>query len=305
LPLWKNKQASFNPGIRASMAGQLHFGDYLKAAFTNRWNLLLLFGATVAAIIAPRTDIGLPLVLAVELGLITMLAANPRYQRLINSQHNADADQRVSQTMSKRFLELYQGLDEVARRQFETLRAKCEVLRTGQDATSVTQFSDEQLSGVDRLLWVYLKLLHTRLKLQRFFRSTDKNEIENLEQSTRLRLDALPKESPEDITVKMRRSLEDTLATAVARRDNLKRAQQNSEFVELELERIAAKLTAVSEMAINRQDPAQITHEVDDVARSVESTEQAIGELQMLTGLTTEDTEAPPILRTGPQRVRA
>jgi hypothetical protein len=43
---------------------------------------------------------------------------------------------------------------------------------------------------------------------------------------------------------------------------------------------------------------------VDDVARSVESTEQAIGELQMLTGLTTDDAEAPPILRTAPQRVR-
>jgi chemotaxis protein histidine kinase CheA len=281
------------------MAGQLHFGDYLKAAFTNRWNLLLFAGAVMASIIAPRTDIGLPLVLAAELALVTSMAATPRFQRLINSQHADLYNQNASQTMSKRFLELYQGLDDNGRRQFENLRNRCEVLRTSQD-TSVLQFSNEQLSGVDRLLWVYLKLLHTRLKLERFFRSTDKREIETLEQTTRQRLDALPKESTDDITAKKRRSLEDTLATAVARRDNLKRAQQNSEFVELELERIAAKLTAVSEMAINRQDPAQITHEVDDVARSVESTEQAIGELQMLTG----DAEAPPILRTAPQRVR-
>jgi len=288
------------------MSGQLHFGDYLAAAFKNRWNLLLLIGGAAAAIIAPRTDVGLSILLAAELGFVTLMASNPRFQRAISAERNAEVSQKTSQTMSRRFLELYHGLDDPARKQFEALRVRCEVLRSSTEGNTVEQFSDEQLSGVDRLLWVYLKLLHTRLKLQRFFRTTDRNEIENLEQTTRLRLEALPKDATDDLAVKKKRSLEDTLATAVARKDNLKRAQENSEFVELELERIAAKLTAVSEMAINRQDPAQITHEVDDVARSVESTEQAIGELQMLTGLTMEDAEAPPILRKQqPQRARA
>lgn len=288
------------------MSGQLHFGDYLAAAFKNRWNLLLLIGGAAAAIIAPRTDVGLSILLAAELGFVTLMASNPRFQRAISAERNAEASKQTSQTMSRRFLELYHGLDDPARKQFEALRVRCEVLRSSTEGNTVEQFSDEQLSGVDRLLWVYLKLLHTRLKLQRFFRTTDRNEIENLEQTTRLRLEALPKDATDDLAVKKKRSLEDTLATAVARKDNLKRAQENSEFVELELERIAAKLTAVSEMAINRQDPAQITHEVDDVARSVESTEQAIGELQMLTGLTMEDAEAPPILRKQqPQRARA
>jgi len=288
------------------MSGQLHFGDYLAAAFKNRWNLLLLIGGAAAAIIAPRTDVGLSILLAAELGFVTLMASNPRFQRAISAERNAEASKQTSQTMSRRFLELYHGLDDPARKQFEALRVRCEVLRSSTEGNTVEQFSDEQLSGVDRLLWVYLKLLHTRLKLQRFFRTTDRNEIENLEQTTRLRLEALPKDATDDLAVKKKRSLEYTLATAVARKDNLKRAQENSEFVELELERIAAKLTAVSEMAINRQDPAQITHEVDDVARSVESTEQAIGELQMLTGLTMEDAEAPPILRKQqPQRARA
>jgi len=288
------------------MPGQFHFGDYLAAAFKNRWNLLFLIGGAAAAIIAPHSEVGLSLLLAAELGLVTLLASNPRFQRAIDAERNAVASQQTSQTMSRRFLELYHGLDDPARKQFEALRVRCEVLRSSTEGNTVEQFSDEQLSGVDRLLWVYLKLLHTRLKLQRFFRTTDRNEIQNLEQTTRLRLEALPKDATDDLAVKKKRSLEDTLATAVARRDNLKRAQENSEFVELELERIAAKLTAVSEMAINRQDPAQITHEVDDVARSVESTEQAIGELQMLTGLTIEDAEAPAILRKQqPQRARA
>jgi len=288
------------------MPGQLHFGDYLAAAFKNRWNLLLLIGGAAAAIIGPRTDVGLSILLAAELGFVTLMASNPRFQRAISAERNAAVSQQTSQTMSRRFLELYHGLDDPARKQFEALRVRCEVLRSSTEGHTVEQFSDEQLSGVDRLLWVYLKLLHTRLKLQRFFRTTDRNEIDNLEQTTRLRLEALPKDATDDLAMKKKRSLEDTLSTAVARKDNLKRAQENSEFVELELERIAAKLTAVSEMAINRQDPAQITSEVDDVARSVESTEQAIGELQMLTGLTMEDAEAPPILRKQqPQRARA
>ena len=49
--------------------------------------------------------------------------------------------------------------------------------------------------------------------------------------------------------------------------------------IELELERIAATLTALSELAMNCHDPALITREVDAFAVSVESTEQTIGDL--------------------------
>ena len=126
-----------------------------------------------------------------------------------------------------------------------------------------------------------------------------------MEEATRAKLDALPTEGSDDITEKKRRSLQDTLATATARYDNYKKAKNNYEFIDLELDRIAAKLTALSELAINRQDPTSITSEVDSVASSVESTEETINELHDITGISVDDTAAPPILTRAPQRIRA
>ncbi|MGD0093623.1 MAG: hypothetical protein ABSE73_27250 [Planctomycetota bacterium] len=292
------------------MAGKADFLTYLKAVFRNRWNLLFLAGGVAASFVSGAPSFFLPLVAAAEVAFLTAVATNPRFQRALDSQTGAAEAERTAATMQRRFNQLFFALASEAQELFNQMRRRCEVLRPSgpQDPTSsdahLDGFAQSQAAGVNKLLWVYLKLLHTKATLDHFLRTTDEDEIVNLEQTTRLRLEALPKESSDELTAKKRHSLEDTLATATARRENLKRAKENREFVELELERIAAKLTALSEMAVNRQDPERITSEVDDVARSVEGTEQAINELQAFTGLSKEDEQAPPILAM-PQRVRA
>ena len=293
------------------MPGKNNFGTYLKAAFRNRWNYLFLAGSFVAAMLTGHPDVFLALLAAAELALLTLVSSNPRFQRNIDAQNNASTERESEQALGRRFTQLLYGLGVPAQKRFEALRTRCEALRdltvarNADDANAnIDKISDSQLQGVNKLLWVYLKLLHTHTTLEQFFKSIDENEIVRLEEAARARLDQLPKESTDGINEKKRRSLEDTLATATARRENLKRARENHEYVELELERIAAKLTALSELAVNRQDPALITNEVDDVARSVEGTEQAIGELQQYTGLTQDDLQAPAILTARPQRVR-
>lgn len=294
------------------MAARYNFLDYLKLAFFNRWNLLGLGGAAAAACIAfPLMPVTLPLIAAVEIAFVTLVASNPRFQRSMDAQAYAAESARSMQNLSQRFNQLYYALADEAQKKFNQLRERCEILRPTLQSDAeppasegLDIMSNSQLKGVNRLLWVYLKLLHTRATLDKFLKATDEKEIVKLEQNTKERLAALPKEGADEITEKKRSSLKDTLNTATARLDNLNRAKSNHEYVELELERIAAKLTALSEMAINRQDPAAITTEVEDVARSVESTEQAIGDLQKFTGFTAEDIEAPPILSAPPQRVR-
>jgi hypothetical protein len=64
----------------------------------------------------------------------------------------------------------------------------------------------------------------------------------------------------------------------------------------LELERIHAKLMVLAEMAINRQDLTTITSGVDAAARSVETTERTISDLNSFTGLGMEDETAPEII---------
>ncbi|HEY3323595.1 MAG TPA: hypothetical protein VGP72_24285 [Planctomycetota bacterium] len=288
------------------------FGQYIKAAFTNRWNLLVLVGSVVASLICPLPEVGLALTAAAEIAFLASVGTSARFQRSIDAQNAARDESEASSKMRMRFQQLYYGLELNDQRRFEALRARCEVLGdsqgpsgTEEQSEKLDEFSDMQLTGINKLLWVYLKLLHTRATLQRFFKSTNEDEIKGLVENTRKRLDALPQQSSDDITEKKRHSLEDTMTTATARADNLKRAKENYDYVELELERIAAKLTALAESAVNRHDPAGLTTEVDSIAQSVQTTEQTIGDLREITGFTNDDLVAPPILRRPQQRVKA
>jgi hypothetical protein len=296
------------------MPGRSSFGTYLQAAFFNRWNMLFFSSAIAASFIAPMHDVGLALTAAAEIAFLAFCSVNERFQRAIDSQADAHVETKTAEQMRMRFNQLFYGLDTSAQARFNELRTRCEVLRDvklgpgDEDATTrIEKVADMQLSGVNRLLWVFLKLLHTRATLMQFFKATNEGEIKNLIQVTQLRIDALPKEKAGEIDDKKRRSLEDTLKTATSRWDNWKRAKENAEYVELELERIAAKLTALAELAINRQDPDRITTEVDQVTQSVQTTEQTMSELNDITGFTAEDMVAPQILNrpSGRQRVRA
>jgi hypothetical protein len=92
------------------------------------------------------------------------------------------------------------------------------------------------------------------------------------------------------------RSLQDSIAMAELRLDNYARAQKNSDFVSVELDRIEGKIRALAEMAVNRQDPDFLSSQVDSAAESMRQTEKAVSELQHLTGLADELQDPPPIL---------
>jgi multidrug resistance efflux pump len=136
------------------------------------------------------------------------------------------------------------------------------------------------------------------MALERFFWQIDANEIDRLERESRELLDRLQTtEVGGAIADKKRRSIEDLLATVNARRANIAKARENYEFVSIELQRIEAKLSGIAELAVNRQNPDMLSHDVDEVARSVEATEEAIGELHSLTGLAlSDDIMTPEIL---------
>ena len=293
------------------MAGRQTFSSYLWAAFTNRWNMLVLLAGAAAGVISGHPDVVLPMLGAAELGFLGMIATNPRFHRAIDAQQGAAEAAAGAQTMKQRFDELYRGLDQRYRAKFDELRNRCLVLAdlVGRgpetEDLGVGEVAQAQLSGINKLLWVYLKILHTKSTLERFFQSIDPSELDQLEKDAKTRLEELPKDVAEDpMAEKKRKSLEDTLATVAARRDNIKKARENHDFVSLEAERIAAKLTGIAELAVNRQDPGLLTHDVDDVARSVQATEEAIGELQSFTGLTVDDVAAPEIL-SAPERVHS
>ena len=60
-------------------------GDYLKAAFTWRWNLLGLFAGGAFALLSPVAGAVLPLLAAAELIYLTGLVSAPKFRRAIDA----------------------------------------------------------------------------------------------------------------------------------------------------------------------------------------------------------------------------
>jgi hypothetical protein len=272
------------------------FATYVKAAFRNHWNLLAVGAGTVFAFISGRPDIALPIVAAGELAYLATTAGHPRFQHYVDKVQGKIAAKQANAASGQRFQELYNGLDEASRVIWDGLRGRCAALGAGAEVKALDAIAAEQLAGVNKLLWVHLKLLHTRMKLGRFLAQTDEREMDRGVEDARRKLMGIPATATDPVSEQKRKSLEDLLATLTTRKENLARARQNYELVELELGRIAAKLQGVVELAANRHDPGSLTSEVDDAAASVAATEQMMGELASFTGLTVDDVEAPEIL---------
>jgi hypothetical protein len=154
-----------------------------------------------------------------------------------------------------------------------------------------------QVAGLDRLLWIHLRLLYTQFALARFLQKTGEDDIKRDVKQLEQRLEK-PAPAQGDLQgQRVRKALQDNLETSRARLANLSKARDNYELVKLEIERLENKIRSLSEMAVNRQEPEFISGQVDQVASSMLETEKTMNELQFATGLESMDDDAPELLR--------
>jgi hypothetical protein len=281
---------------RASGAGLM---DYFKAAFFFRWNLLCFLGGLAGAAIAPLPDVTVPLVLAGELAYLAALTSLPRFRAAIDARvHAEQGTTPVKPSAIPPLVVMLAGLPGEARKRFEQLHARCVEMRhlavgvrgaSGRDAGSAEEI---RTPGLDRLLWLFLRLLMSKNALDRFLKTMSSDEINARLDQLRKDVAAAQQAGDERIV----RSLQDSIAMAELRLDNYERARKNAQFVTIELDRMESKIQALAEMAVNRQDPDLISSQVDSAAESMRQTEKAVSELQHLTGLADELQDPPPIL---------
>jgi len=189
------------------------------------------------------------------------------------------------------------GLPADARARFQRLHGRCVEMRSiaagvrGAAGDSGAGAEEIRTPGLDRLLWLFLRLLLSKAALVRFLESMDEQQIAARLAELRKNLEAA-KGGDERIV----RSLQDSVASTDLRLDNYMRAKKNAEFVSIELDRIEGKIQTLAEMAVNRQDPDFLSSQVDSAADSMRQTEKAVSELQHLTGLADQLAEPPAIL---------
>jgi DNA repair exonuclease SbcCD ATPase subunit len=280
----------------------MRFGKYLKVAFMNHWNLLAFLGGTVFALISPAPDVMLPVVAAGELVYLGMLGTHPKFQAYVNAQEAKQVREATSVSSQQTLDRITSALPKELLDRFVALRARClelqqiaaELKHTGQDETPMP-FEHHQVAGLDRLLWIHLRLLYTQYSLYRFLKQTSEEQIQADIRRLETRLAELPAGTDSDQQQRVRKALEDNLQTSRDRLANLKRARDNFDLVKLEIDRLENKIRSLSELAVNRQEPDYISGQVDQVAASMLETEKTMNELQFVTGLDTVD-QAPALM---------
>ncbi len=283
-------------------------GKYLKKAFLNSWNLLAFVGGLGFALLSGHPDVFLPLVLAGEAAFVGVVGTHPRFQRHVDVEEAKMNRKEGSVLAAEAFQRLMGSLPARQLRRFKALRDRCaslrqiaQQMRASQDLPGSSEpepLDDLQLSGLDRLLWIYLRLLYTQTMLEQFFASTSEDQIQAEIKRLEKRIAGLPAQDPSAASPRqtIRKALEDNLETCRGRLANLQKARENSDLVEAEIERLENKISSITEMAINRQDPQFVTGQVDQVASSLVQTEQAMNDLRFATGLDPIDDAAPSII---------
>jgi len=277
---------------------------YLSAAFLNRWNLLLLTGGMGFAALSGRFDVVAPIVVAAELAYLGFLGTNPTFQnyvRVTNSPSNVRERQQRANETSQRMLEQLPKRD-IDR--FDAVRTRCEELRklseqmAGPGPLPVPgALDDYRIEGLDKLLWMYLKLLHSRNSIAKFLRQTSPSTLQGDIREAESRLAQLPSQSDDLVVQRRRQLLEETLQTSRTRLENYQKAEENFELTTLELDRLETTIHSLGELAVTRASPQILSRQIDEMSTSLVRTEQALGELQYVPSLDVQIEEVPQLLR--------
>jgi hypothetical protein len=286
----------------------LGLGKYIKKAFMNRWNLLWFGGACVFALLTPIPDAILAVAAAAEITYLGLLSTHPKFQAYVNAQEAKENRAATTVSTQQTLERITQALPKELLDRFVALKARCLELQQIASELKQTNHGDSsqplesfQTAGLDRLLWIHLRLLFTQFALSRFLKQTSEEQIQADIKRLETRLAQMPDTGTPMQDQRVRKALEDNLQTSRDRLANLERARNNYDLVKLEIDRLENKIRSLSELAVNRQEPDYISGQVDQVAASMLETEKTMNELQFVTGLNTDE-EAPSLLQGEPTR---
>lgn len=276
------------------MAARHGMRTYLMAAFLWRWNLLAFGAGAAFSLLSPSPGMFLPLVAAAEIAYLGLLAPHPKFQKAVDARRRGVAEEiNVRQVMDQ----IRKVLKRQAWERFERLRDRCKQLNDlavqfrGPDAKQDPTLSDLQSSSLERLLWLFLKLLYSQDALEGFLNSTDRTEIQRQIEVNEKSLELAQSKGRSE---KLLTALQDKLAILRQRLENYDHAKDNRDLLAIELDRIEQKVHAIGEMMLNSRNTGDIGAQVDGIAEGVSVTEEALRGLDITPVLSQE--QAPRFL---------
>ncbi|NUN49136.1 MAG: hypothetical protein HUU15_09950 [Candidatus Brocadiae bacterium] len=276
------------------MKPRLGLWDYLKAAFHVRWpvpglggvpiNWLACVGIALAGwLFHPALWL---LGGAAELGFITLLAHNPRFQRIVDASQTARQDF----DFSSRIAQMLQGLPGLARKRYSDLEQRVAAVRQMTQGLATGAMSEVQAGGLKRLLWIFLRLLVSRETILTQARNTNREDMVEEIQAAETQLGQLADPAKE----RLRKSVEANLEILRKRLTNLDESKNAMEFIEAELKRIENQVELIAQEAAMSKDGGHLSEKIDSIAGTLTETQDWMKTNQeILGGL--EDMDLPGV----------
>lgn len=277
------------------MASKPGFFDYVAAAFSAKPlgmfvapNWIGLAAVGLLGTVNPGFwVIGAGLELAYLLGLST----NARFQRFIDAKESLGAQ---SQSMARKS-DLLNPLPKADQQRFYEFeqRARSIIDLQKQSAASALSGLDEQRAGLERLSWMYLRLISARRVIEHVLEDggiAGSHELED----RRTELQRQAKDTA--IDAEIRRSLASQIEILSQRIDRRAEAERKLGFIDAEVERMEQQVELIREQAALSTDPAQLSERIDSIAASLGTTSQWISDQNKVFGAM-EDllADAPPM----------
>lgn len=272
------------------------FWDYVKAAFNASpqvpslgsvpVNWLAVLGVGVLGLMNPGFwFIGAGL----ELAYLGVLAHNPRFRKVVDSQGVAQA----TVDWIQRKQDLAAQIDENARRRYIILENRCaEAIQTvGKLSTwDPTQMVD----SLSRLTWIFLRLLLSRQLTLQQLREVRAEDLQSQIQGHEAKLAELGDDPARE---RLRKSIESTLEIVKKRLANLMTARDNIQFINVELDRIEQQVELMIQEFLLSRDVDSLLAKVDGISSTINETSQWMRmNSEVLSKVQDDDLDGPPAL---------
>lgn len=273
---------------------------YIKAAFINHWNLLFVGTGLVFGVISGHPDVVGAGVLAAETLYLGFVAPHEKFKMHVDAQEAKVKREANTVTGEQRINKMLGKLSLDSRDRYNQLVTSCNQLREvandlKHDSEETTTFDTFQDDGLNRLLWIFLRLLYTENALSKFLIRASREDLAKEVKKIEKKISQAASTPDTPINLKIRKTLESNLRTAKIRVENYDQSVGSNELMRLELERLENEIKSLAELAINRQEPDYISTQIDQVARSMYDTEKTISDLQFTADF--EEETVPAIMQ--------
>lgn len=267
----------------------------LKRAFKWHWHLLALGAGAAVAFLSGHPDIALPIVAAGELAYLGFLGTNRRFLNVLRGDQLARERQAAELASRQKLQQTLAFLAPADAERFRRLRQRCvefdQLRQQLESSTNRPVVSELRGESLEKMLWLFLRLLHHKSGIDRFLAQTDPNTLRSQLAAAEQELAAATSaKRPERLV----QSLTEKRDAIRSRLDNHAAAVESRDLLVAELDKTEQRIEHINEVGMTSRAPDDLGIQIDSIAESMASSERALGDLR--SNLLIEDDAPPPLL---------